>query len=188
MRWILAGVAAVTVAACIGVAEEASAQSGWTRPFDTPPGSWSRSCMGGMVTSGELVANCQDTRGFYRQARINIASCRGAEIINDNGALVCYPRDERRSGWRRPGWGAGSRVTVYEHANYQGVARTFDQAVPNLVPMRFNDVVSSMQMTGAWEFCTDVDLRGRCEIFDRDVSNMVPLGLNDLFSSFRPVR
>lgn len=145
--------------------------------------------MAGMVMSGELIASCQDTRGFYRQARINIASCRGAEIINDNGALVCYPREERRGDWRRPRWGGGGyRVTVYEHVSYQGVARTFDQAVPNLVPMRFNDVISSMRMTGAWEFCTDVDFRGRCEVFDRDVSNVVPLGLNDLISSFRPVR
>ncbi len=145
--------------------------------------------MGGMVMSGELIANCQDSRGFYRQARINVASCRGAEIINDNGNLVCYPREERRGGWGRPGWGGGRhRITVYEHTNYQGVARTFDQAVPNLVPLRFNDVISSMQLTGAWEVCTDVDFRGRCEIFDRDVSSVVPLGLNDLISSFRPVR
>lgn len=165
----------------------AVAAQGLTSPFQTPPGSWSQSCMGGMMMSGELIANCRDTRGFYRQGRINVANCRGAEIVNDDGNLVCYPEPERRRDWARPGRGR-ARITVYEHTNFQGLARTYDSAVPNLVPLRFNDVISSMQVTGPWEVCTDIDFRGRCEIFDRDVSSVVPLGLNDLISSMRPAR
>lgn len=160
---------------------------GLTSPFQTPPGSWSQSCMGGMVMSGELIANCRDSRGFYRQGRITVASCRGSDIVNDNGNLVCAPQPERRRDWARPGR-SPQRVTVYEHTNYQGVARTYDSAVPNLVPLQFNDVISSMQVTGPWEVCTDVDFRGRCEIFDQDVASFVPLGLNDVISSMRPVR
>jgi hypothetical protein len=186
MRLGLASIAAAVVISSAAIGGSAAAQSGFSSPFDTPQGSWSRSCMGGMVMSGELIANCQDSRGFYRQARINVASCRGAEIINDNGNLVCYPREERRGAWGGGGWGGRARITVYEHVNYQGQARTFEGEVPNMVPLRFNDVVSSMQMRGAWEVCTDVDYRGRCEIFDRDVPNVVPLGLNDLISSMRP--
>lgn len=166
----------------------ASVPSGATAQsvFDTPPGSWRNTCSGGVVINGRLNAQCQDSRGFPRNSYLEVASCRGAEIINNNGTLTCRATPQRR-GWNRPGRGRAS-ITVYQHTNYDGASRTFTTEVANLVPLGWNDVISSMSMRGSWEVCTDINFRGRCEIFDGDVQNVVPLGLNDLISSFRPAR
>jgi hypothetical protein len=60
----MVSVAAAVLITSASMGGQAAAQSGFSSPFDTPPGSWRRSCMGGMVMSGELIANCQDSRGF----------------------------------------------------------------------------------------------------------------------------
>lgn len=173
---------AITLAFILAsVSSGAMAQSA----FDTPPGSWRNTCSGGVVINGRLNAHCQDSRGFPRNSYLEVASCRGAEIINNNGTLTCRATPERR-GWNRPRGRAS--ITVYQHTHYDGASRTFTTEVANLVPLGWNDVISSMVLRGRWEVCTDIDFRGRCEIFEGDVENVVPLGLNDLISSFRPAR
>ncbi|MCQ4069706.1 beta/gamma crystallin family protein, partial [Klebsiella pneumoniae] len=63
-----------------------------------------------------------------------------------------------------------------------------DGEVPNLANTGFNDRISSMQLRGRWEVCTDAYFRGYCQIVDGDVRNLGNSGLNDRISSMRPVR
>ena len=51
-----------------------------------------------------------------------------------------------------------------------------------------NDAISSMEMRGAWEVCTDSNFRGSCQVFDGDVRNLGSTGFNDRISSMRPAR
>lgn len=168
-------------ALCLAAPMETAAQS----VFDTPPGSWRNTCMGGVVINGRLNAQCQDSRGLPRNSYLEVASCGGREIINNNGNLSCAPSQDPPRQWARPG-GGGRSITVFEHTNYQGRSRTWSGEVANLVPEGWNDIISSMSMRGAWEVCTDINFRGRCQVFDGDVTSTVPLGLNDVISSIRP--
>lgn len=182
-----AAVASIAVLLAAG-SGPAAAQTALQSPFDTPPGSWRDTCMGGMVMSGELIANCRNGQGFYGQSRIRVADCGGRSIVNDNGRLVCTP-STGPAGWGggRRGRG-GHRIVVYEHVNFVGASRTFEGEIASMGAFNFNDVISSMEMQGAWEVCTDANFRGRCEVYRNDVSTLVPLGLNDVISSLRPVR
>ena len=60
--------------------------------------------------------------------------------------------------------------------------------VANLQYEGFNDAVSSMELRGRWEVCTDANFRGYCQIVDGSVRNLDRWGLNDRISSMRPVR
>lgn len=172
---------AIAAAIGIGVPTSGAAQSA----FDTPPGSWRNSCRGGTVINGRLNALCDDSRGLPRNTYLEVATCQGREIINNNGSLACAPSQTTPRQWARPG-GGGRSITVFEHTNYQGRSRSWSGEVANLVPEGWNDIISSMSMRGAWEVCTDINFRGRCQTFDGDVVNTVPLGLNDVISSIRP--
>lgn len=163
----------------------AAAQMSLQSPFETPPGSWRDTCMGGMMMSGELIATCRNGQGFHGQSRIRVADCGGRPIANDNGRLVCTPSTGRDGGRRGRG---GSRIVVYEHINFEGASRTFEGEIASMGAFRFNDVISSMEIRGAWEVCTDANFLGRCEVYRNDVSTLTPLGLNDVISSLRPVR
>ncbi|MES2033339.1 MAG: CVNH domain-containing protein [Pseudomonadota bacterium] len=57
-----------------------------TRP---PSGSYQQTCRNAEVRNGTLFASCQDSRGRYQSASINPSSCRGRDIANDNGRLIC---------------------------------------------------------------------------------------------------
>lgn len=153
--------------------------------FDTPPGSWRNTCRGGVVINGRLNAQCEDSRGLPRNSYIEIATCGGREIVNNNGTLTCTPANDGGRQWGRPG-GGGRSITVYQHTNFQGASRTYNGEVANLVPEGWNDVISSARTTGTWEVCTDVNFGGRCQVLDADIANAVPLGLNDVISSIRP--
>jgi len=53
-----------------------------------PGGSWAASCRGGQMNGGVMVAQCRDTNGNWRPARITPRACRGG-VGNRNGELVC---------------------------------------------------------------------------------------------------
>ncbi len=89
-----------------------------------------------------------------------------------------------------PGYGSPDREPVLLHngENFSGTALPVMGPVPDLVPMRFNDMASSITVNyGSWEVCTDANFRGRCEILNGSASSLRPLGLNDNISSIRPI-
>lgn len=87
------------------------------------------------------------------------------------------------------GWGgnSGGSITVYENSNYGGASQSFRNEQPNL-PRNMNDAISSIQVQGAWEVCTDAYYRGQCQVIDGNARNLDRWGLNDRISSMRPAR
>lgn len=82
---------------------------------------------------------------------------------------------------------AAQEIKLYEHVGYVGADVSFTTDIPNLVDEGFNDVASSLRVTGRWEVCEDVNYGGRCRVFDADSTSLVPLGWNDIISSVRRV-
>ena len=72
-------------------------------------------------------------------------------------------------------------------ANFRGASFRFDGEVANLANSGFNDAISSFQLRGDWELCTDAYFRGECRVVRNDVMNMRQWGMNDRVSSMRPV-
>ena len=90
-------------------------------------------------------------------------------------------------GWPPGGGGIGAGITLYQHVGYNGSQRFIDHDTPNLVPLGWNDIASSLRVSGpgAWEVCEHVNYGGRCRVVTNDVPNLVPGGWNDMISSVR---
>ncbi len=192
----------------VGAQQYAPQQGGSQRV--APRGSFSDSCNGAYVNQGRLYADCRDLRGNMRGTSIELARCSSSDIANNNGLLVCgnvrgeYERGGNNGGGGGGGgWGGGNNgggwnggnngggrdgITVYRDANFRGASETFRGEQYNLANTGFNDVISSMRMSGRWEVCTDSNFRGQCQVIDGDVRNLDRWGLDDRISSMRPVR
>ena len=58
-----------------------------------------------------------------------------------------------------------TKCTLYEHINYQGSSRTFDEAISNLKGHGFNDKASSANVVGRpWIFYQHVDFKGNAQV------------------------
>lgn len=89
-----------------------------------------------------------------------------------------------------PGYGAPEvdQVVLFDGANYSGTSVGINETVTGLVPYRFNDAASSIEINyGAWEVCEDSNFRGRCEVLTSSSPDLRGLRLNDNISSLRPV-
>lgn len=216
-----------TLAITTAAAAVAFGGMAWSVPGDSsaqaqsrvaPRGSYAQSCSGAYVNQGRLYADCRDMRGQMRGTSIELNRCVDAEIVNDDGRLVCgrhrgdieQGRPGQGGGWGgggRPGegggWGGGGRpgggwdngggwgrqsITVYRDSNYRGDSRSFNGEIEDLKQSGLNDVISSMRLRGAWEVCEHSYYRGRCQVFNSDVSSLTQYGLNDRISSMRPAR
>lgn len=96
-------------------------------------------------------------------------------------------------GYNGGGWGGGNgggrnSITVYQDVNFRGYSETVRSEIYDLGQSGFNDRISSMQMNGSWEACTDSNFRGQCQVFSGSVRNLERWGMNDRISSLRPVR
>ena len=103
---------------------------------------------------------------------------------NGNG----NPGNGNGGGWNGGGWNGRNSITVYEDSNFRGGSATFNGEIPNLGRRQLNDNISSMQMNGSWEACSDPYFRGTCQTFTGDVRNLNSTMINDRISSLRPVR
>ncbi|AQR62475.1 hypothetical protein BZG35_13090 [Brevundimonas sp. LM2] len=183
-----------------------------------PNGSYAQSCSNARVNQGRLYAQCLDIRRRARATSIALSACSSGDIGNDNGLLVCtggrgqFENDNggggNNGGWngggnngggwggnngggQNGGWnGGGGRnsVTVFTARDYRGDFQTFRGEVYNLDNTHLNDQISSIQVNGPWEVCSDSGFRGECQIIDGNIRNLSSTGLNDRISSMRPVR
>lgn len=167
---------------------------GWNNGGRAPNGSYQSSCNEISVRGDRLYATCRDVGRNQRASSLDLNRCRGVDIANSNGLLIC---GGQRGDWEggqnwgggRPGWGNRQpSITVYKDSNFRGERATFQGDVNNLGPTGFNDAISSMEMRGPWEVCTDSNFRGSCQVFDGDERNLGSTGYNDRISSMRPVR
>lgn len=85
--------------------------------------------------------------------------------------------------------GALAQMTLYESADYQGLAVTATQQVADLGRTRFNDRTSSATVIGtAWEACENTDFGGRCRVLlPGRYPSLQAMGLNDRLTSLRPL-
>ena len=92
-------------------------------------------------------------------------------------------------GWNGGNNGGGrNSITVFYDRDYRGGFQTFRGEQYNLGNTDFNDQISSIQVNGPWEVCSDSGFRGSCQIIEGNVRNLNTSGLNDRISSKRPVR
>jgi hypothetical protein len=95
-------------------------------------------------------------------------------------AMLAFGASAQAQG--RPG------IVLYQEDNFRGNALPLDGPVRNLVPLHFNDRVSSVQVNyGAWRLCDDEFFRGRCIVVTRDEPKLDRLGMDDRISSVMPV-
>ncbi|XP_069099079.1 epidermal differentiation-specific protein-like [Pleurodeles waltl] len=77
-------------------------------------------------------------------------------------------------------------ITVYEHAYFQGLHRTFTADVPNLVNESFNDSISSVKITGQpWILYEHKDYQGWC--IPLEEGEYSGLSMNDKVSSLKMI-
>jgi hypothetical protein len=175
-----------------------------------PTGSYAQSCSNVRTEGGRLYADCRDTSRQTRSSSIEYGRCNGG-INNVDGLLTCDGTRGRfentggnngggnnwgggngpgnnGGGWNGGNGGGRNSITVYEDSNYRGASATFNREMPNLGRRDLNDNISSMEMNGTWEACSDAYFQGNCQTFTGSVRNLNSSVLNDRISSLRPVR
>ncbi|NQY96971.1 MAG: beta/gamma crystallin family protein [Henriciella sp.] len=81
----------------------------------------------------------------------------------------------------------GGEAVIFVHPEFRGAALAIDGPVYNLHELGFNDTVSSIDVSGAWEVCEHPDFRGRCAVIDGPTPHLTRLHMNDNISSMRPL-
>ncbi len=101
-----------------------------------------------------------------------------APAYHDHGAY---------GGDRRGGFG-GAPVILFADPGARGRALPLYGPEPHLNPLRFNDIVSSIDVrSGAWLVCSEPHYRGRCKVISGFAPRTRDFGLNDNITSIRPV-
>ncbi len=82
-----------------------------------------------------------------------------------------------------------AQVTFYEHNDFEGRSFTAQGPVDNFKRLGFNDLASSVVVTGRpWEVCQDVGFRGRCVVLRPGAYHSLgDMNMNDFLSSARPL-
>lgn len=88
-----------------------------------------------------------------------------------------------------PAAAATAAIELFEHDQFQGRHLGASADTPNLAPLGFNDLVSSVQIqAGQWQLCEDADYRGRCiTLGPGRHPSLAAQGMNDRVSSLRRV-
>ena len=110
------------VSSLIGVSLAAASLAPASAQY-APSGSYQQSCTNIRVRGGELTARCTNGSGQRVRSSIAITSCRGGDIANSNGQLVC----NGGNGYgRRRGYGYGNNNGYnngYNNGNGNGYGR-----------------------------------------------------------------
>lgn len=82
---------------------------------------------------------------------------------------------------------AAAELVLYEHDNYEGRSFLSTDRTPNLEPLGFNDLASSVDVrSGQWQLCEDAEYRGQCIVLNPGkYPSLRTLGMNDRVSSVR---
>ena len=159
-----------------------------------PAGSYQQSCRGISVSGDLLRAQCTNMRGAPVSSSLNISSCRGSDIRNDNGYLRCGstgggPRPPVTPGPRppQPPSGRGFEAIAYTGANFRGQQLRIREPVANLANFRgFNDNIRSIRIVrGRAEVCEDARYRGRCVTLSQSYGDLNRIGMANRISSIR---
>jgi hypothetical protein len=143
------------------------------------------------IPSGEQWQFCQDVnfQGSCQTIQGSIADLRR---INWNDRISSMRRVD--GGYRnRPGdpyYGRndnrygdrfGNGITIFNNPNFGGRRASFNNDVPDLRQVGFNDQVTSLEVPRGetWEICVDVDYQGVCQTVSGSVTDLRRMGWND---------
>lgn len=184
----------------------------------SPSGTYRNSCRSISVDrGGTLKADCKTNSGSWRRSSIRLSQCKGQNIANLNGRLVCTKgspgkgaalkkkgadRSNRNGGWNNKGHGKNhdvrsipqsrnrGSIVLYDRAQYKGRSFTIRDNMSNLGATGYNDVSSSIRISGGgvWLVCSDKNYGGRCVNVSSDIRDLSRLGMNDRISSVRRLR
>lgn len=171
-----------------------------------PEGSYQQSCRGASMRGNTLTAQCTNRQGRPVSSSLDVNSCRGRDIYNDNGYLRCNaggPGGGGGGGWNpggpggpggpgngggvQPPTGGNYEAILYTSANYGGRSLRVRGAAPNLAWYPgFNDNVRSIRIVrGRAQVCVDANFRGACQTLSRSVSDLNRIGMGNRISSVR---
>lgn len=155
-----------------------------------PTGSYQQSCRGASMRGNTLTAQCTNRQGRPVSSSIDVNSCRGRDIYNDNGYLRCNaggPGNGGPGGGVQPPSGGNYEAILYTSANYRGQSLRVRGAAPNLAWYPgFNDNVRSIRIVrGRAQVCVDANFRGACQTLGRSVPDLNRIGMGNRISSVR---
>lgn len=80
-------------------------------------------------------------------------------------------------------------ITVYELPNFKGQSLTFEQRVPSLAALSFNDKTSSVKINGPrdWVLCEHRNFMGKCVRVHLKEKDLKRLKFTGVVSSLYPV-
>ncbi len=80
-------------------------------------------------------------------------------------------------------------ITVFDKPNFQGRKLVFNNSVPSLARMNFNDVIASVQINGKrdWVLCEHRNYMGKCVRVRAKEKDLKRLKINGRVSSLYPV-
>lgn len=80
-------------------------------------------------------------------------------------------------------------ITVFDKPNFQGHKLVFDNMVPSLAKLNFNDVIASVQIKGKrdWVLCEHRNFMGKCVRIRAKEKDLKRLKINGQVSSLYPV-
>jgi len=149
-----------------------------------PNGSYQQSCRGASMRGSILSAQCPGRSGAPQFSSIDVRSCQGRDIANDNGRLACG----RGGGGVGPGPGHSRHgLRAYTGTRFSGSRLDVNAERYNLSLVGFNDRIRSIRVDGGqWEICSDAYFRGRCVTITQSVANLNDIGMSGVISSIRP--
>jgi len=154
-----------------------------------PVGSYQKSCTSiSMTRDGYLQASCKTVNGSWQQTRIRVSECRGGDIANNNGRLVCASGRSGDNRGNQGGWsnsnGRGRGHDKHDHDGKKG--RGHDGRDRDWDRDGDRDRDRSSARSGVILY-SGKNFSGRTLSVRNDYGNLRTTGFNDAVSSIRIV-
>jgi hypothetical protein len=108
---------------------------------EVPSGSYQQSCSNVRVRGDQLIARCTNPQGGQVRSSISLDSCRGGDIANSNGQLLCNGggngrgygyREHRRAGYDNADGNAGYGNGNAGYGNGRAASGSYQQSCRNV--------------------------------------------------------